>query len=150
MSGEENKKMECLHPGDPRVCVLLGKQPIIAGGKQICWSNFVYRMDLEGQTLLFHTLTRKLYLIHDSAFMMHHYFDDTVSLPLYSVAVLDDKHMKRLYEDYFLVPEGTDESRLYLQVKNILVIKEELPKGITTFIFSFLSFLYVSSNSFKV
>lgn len=134
MSGEEKKKMECLHPGDPRVCVLLGKQPLIAGGKQLRWSRFVYRMDTEGQTLLFHTLTRKLYLIHDSAFMMHHYFDDTPAPPLYSVAILDDKWMKELYEEHFLVPEETDESQLYLQVKNIIVIKEELPKGITHYV----------------
>ena len=134
MSAEENRKMECLHPGDPRVCVLLGKQPLTAGGKQIRWSHFVYRMDMDGQTLLFHTLTRKLYLIHDSTFMMHHYFDDTVATPLYFVAILDDEHVKQLYEDYFLVPDGTDDSQLYRQVKNILVIKEELPKGITHYV----------------
>ena len=117
MSEKVEKQIECLCPGDARVCVLLGKQK--ATDKGIRWSQFVFRMAVEGKTLLFHTLTKKLLLVNDG-------FLSTVDE--------DDEIRKGLYADWFLVPEDLDESRIYLDVKNILVVKVELPKGITHYV----------------
>ncbi len=47
---------------------------------------------------------------------------------------LDDENINQLYEDWFFVTENTNESQIYLELKNILVVKEELPKGITHYV----------------
>ena len=57
---EENKLYECLFRGDPRVCVLMGKQKQPEEGKKIRRSRFTFCMYEKGNYLLFHTLTREL------------------------------------------------------------------------------------------
>ena len=127
MSGEK-KQTECLHPGDYRVCVLLGTQRMPAEGTGIRKSRFAYCLYTEGMFLLFHILTRKLLVIAPE------YADAFADGRILPASVLEDETLGRLYADYFLVPEHTDESKLYLEVKNILTVKEELPKGITHYV----------------
>ncbi len=119
MSGKEKKKIECLFPGDYRVCVLLGKQKGLAEGIKIRKSRFVFTNEIDGQYLFFHTLTKKLLL---------------ADRDLMTIKPAEDEIFRGLYEDWFFVPEETDESQIYLEVKNILVMKEELPKGITHYV----------------
>ena len=148
MSEKAEKKIECLHPGDYRVCVLLGKQKGPADGEKIRWSRFVFRMEIDGKTLLFHTLTRKLLAMEEVPHgdgsdvilqaVQHQNRPHEALLPcsneLLDLSALEDETISKLYEDWFLVPEGTDESQIYLEVKSILVVKEELPKGITHYV----------------
>ena len=182
MSEKKEKKIECLCMGDARVCVLLGKQKRPGNGERIRRSQFVFSMTVEGKTLLFHTLTKKLLLMKEDTFAekaLHgdgnnateptatsidatpHCGDRLFRLTsplskypplavesgsphgvlfpsadeLLDASVLDeDDLMKALYEDWFLVSESVDESQLYLELKSILVVKEELPQGITHYV----------------
>ncbi len=120
--------MECLYHGDPRVCVLLGKQSLPEAGESIRRSRFVYSMYLEGRYLLFHTLTRQLLALQPRA--IDFFSDDR----LFPASILEDGLPAKLYEDFFLVPEHTDESRTYLELKDILILKEELPQFITQYV----------------
>ena len=171
MSGKEDKRqVECLYPGDYRVCVLLGKQKDPGKEKRIRWSRFVFGMEVDGGVLLFHTLTKKLLIVEEvphgdgsvvqrkrctrqnqtatSIVATPHCGDRSFRLtsPLSKFPPLavesgspheelpSAQIIKGLYEDWFIVPEEMDESKIYLEVKKILVVKEELPKGITHYV----------------
>ena len=120
--------MECLWSGDPRVRVLLGKQKLPEEGEKIRLSRFVYFLYSEGRYLLFHTLTRKLLSLPPQ---MIDYFADG---RLFSQDVLAREVPAKLYEDFFLVPESTLESQIYLELMDVLRLKEELPRGITQYV----------------
>ena len=60
---KDNNIPECLYPGDPRACMLLGAQKKPAEDKKIRRSCFVHVLYIKGQYLLFHTLTRKILLL---------------------------------------------------------------------------------------
>ena len=126
MSG--NKEIECLFSGDPRVRVLLGKQKRAEAGDYVRRSQFVYSLYMRGQYLLFHTLTRRLLLV--SPRLIDYFADDR----LFPASVLDDELPAKLYENHFLVPEHAPESRTYLELKDVMVVKEELPQGITSYV----------------
>lgn len=126
MSG--NKEIEILFSGDPRVCVLLGKQKRAEAGDYVRRSQFVYSLYMRGQYLLFHTLTRRLLLV--SPRLIDYFADDR----LFPASVLDDELPAKLYENHFLVPEHAPESRTYLELKDVMVVKEELPQGITSYV----------------
>ena len=149
----ENKmrtQIECLYPGDGRVCVLLGKQKRPGDGEKVRRSQFVFEMHMEdGGVLLFHTLTKKLLLLTEEIqpgngsgsilqAVLPQNRHQVAFLPpadeLLDASALQDDLLKGLYEDWYLVPEGTDESQLYLELKSILVVKEELPQGITHYV----------------
>ena len=150
MSEKEEKKIECLCMGDARVCLLLGKQKRPAGKTKIRWSQFVFSMELDGKTLLFHTLTKKLLAVAEEVQpgdgsevilqAVQPQNHPPISLLPHCNKLLDasmleqDEMIKGLYGDWFLVPEEMDESQLYLELKCILVVKEELPKGITHYV----------------
>ena len=123
-----NPLSECLHPGDPRVCVLLGNQKPPAAGTFVRKSKFVYSLYVEGRYILFHTMTRKILLL--SPQFIDYFTDDR----LFPSTVLNQDIPAGLYADYFLVPENTSESQMYQELKNILVLKEELPKAITNYV----------------
>ena len=118
---------DCLYRGDPRVCVLLGKQPPPGTGN-IRRSVFAYPLYADGKYLLFHTLTRELLEMDPKDIAL---FADDRPQP---ASILRDEPAKSLYEHHFLVPENAEESRTYLELKDILVVKEELPKGITHYV----------------
>lgn len=120
---DEGKTIECLHPGDGRVRVLLGKQQAPGDGEKIRWSRFAFSMEVDGKRVLFHTMTRRMVVAEPG-------LSETFS----GEEVLKDEDLKGLYENWFLVPEGTDESQMYMELKSILVVKEELPKGITHYV----------------
>ena len=129
MNGKEAKREAvCLFRGDPRVCVLLGKQKPPAQGQQIRRSRFAYALYSEGKYLLFHTLTKEL--LEMEARDIRLFADDR---PLNS-GILQAPLAAELYEHHFLVPDGTPEDRTYLELKEILVVKEELPRGITHYV----------------
>ena len=120
--------MECLWRGDPRVCLLLGKQKRPPQEMKIRKSQFVYSLYEDGRYLLFHTLTKQLIAVAP------HLIGFFLFCRLFPLSTLEEEALSKLYEDYFLVPEGTQESQLYLEIKDILVLKEELPKGITHYV----------------
>ena len=125
----EKTRPECLFPGDPRVRMLLGKQkPPAAAQEKIRKSNFVYSMKTEGVCLIFHTLTREL-LVMPAQDMK--YLSDDRHFPS---SVLREELAAKLYEEHFLVPDHLQEDRIYLELKDILVLKEELPRGITQYV----------------
>ncbi len=121
-------KAECLYRGDPRVCVLLGRQPPPEAGERIRRSCFVYSLHHAGSCLLFHTLTRELLALPPAA------ADRIEPGRLYPASALEEELARGLYEHYFLVPEHAPESQTYLELKDVLVLKEELPKGITHYV----------------
>lgn len=122
------KQYECLYRGDPRVCVLLGKQKLPEEGVRIRRSRFAYCTYADGKYLLFHTLTRELLAIQPHEINL---FADDRLLP---GSVLQQEPAAKLYGHHFLVPEGTTEYQTYLELKELLVLKEELPKGITHYV----------------
>lgn len=125
---KDNNIPECLYPGDPRACMLLGAQKKPAEDKKIRRSCFVHVLYIKGQYLLFHTLTRKILLLEPK------YIDYFADDRLFPSSVLEEELPAKLYSDHFLVPEDEQESRTYLELKDILVLKEELPKGITHYV----------------
>ena len=125
---EEKAAMECLWRGDPRVCLLLGPQKRPTQGTKIRKSQFVYSLYEDGRYLLFHTLTKQLMAV--APHLIGFFLDSR----LFPSSVLEEEALSKLYRDHFLVPEDTQESRLYLEIKDILVLKEELPKGITHYV----------------
>ncbi len=125
---EDNKIWECLWRGDPRVCTLLGKQKLPSAGESIRKSQFVYSLYERGRYLLFHTLTRQI--LEVSPQDVDYFADDR----LFPTSILEQELPAKLYEHHFLVPESTLESQTYLELKDILVVKEELPRGITQYV----------------
>ncbi len=125
---QESKLYICLYRGDPRVCVLLGKQKPPKENENIRRSRFVYCLYEKGKYLLFHTLTRELLALEPRN--IDCFIDDR----LHPNDILQEELAQKLYEHHFLVPENTPESQTYLELKDILVVKEELPKGITHYV----------------
>ena len=118
MSGNEKQNMpECLYRGDPRVCVLLGKQKSPAEGVSIRRSRFAYCLYVQGRYLLFHMLTRQLLALQPQ------YIDFFSDDRLFPSSVLTQELPAKLYEDHFLVPERASESQLYLELKDVLELK---------------------------
>ena len=125
---KEKKLCDCLYRGDPRVCVLLGRQKVPGPEKKIRRNRFVYCLYMDGKYLLFHLLTRELLAVPPQT--VEYFADDR----LFPVSLLEKELPAMLYEHHFLVPEDTSESQIYLELKDILVVKEELPKGITHYV----------------
>ena len=121
-------KLECLWPGDPRVNALLGPQKPPADGTRIRRSCFAYPLYIEGQYLLFNTLTRQLLALPPQ------FVDFIADERLFPASILAEEVPAALYANRFLVPEHTPESQTYLELKELLVIKEELPRGITHYV----------------
>ena len=124
----DREKPECLWPGDPRVHTLLGRQKLPAEGERIRRSCFAYVMYLDGRYVLFHTLTRQILALPPR------YIDLFAEGRLFPASVLAEEVPGKLYEDRFLVPEHAPESQTYLELKDVLVLKEELPRGITHYV----------------
>ena len=124
----EREKLECLWAGDPRVNALLGRQKPPAEGERVRRSCFAYPLYLQGRYLLFHTLTRQLLAL--SPQFIDYFMDDR----LFPASVLAEEVPARLYENHFLVPEHAEECQTYLDLKDVLVLKEELPRGITHYV----------------
>ena len=124
----DEKQAECLFPGDARAITLLGKQKKPKAGECIRKSNFAFSLYIEGMYLLFHTLTRQVFLIQPK--FIDYYADDR----LFPSSVLEQELPKMLYESHFLVPEKECESQTYLELKDLLVLKEELPQSITQYV----------------
>ena len=125
---KEEKGYECICRGDPRVVVLLGKQQPPQEGKKLRRSCFAYPLYEKGKYLLFHTLTRELLLLAPKD--ISYFADGRVQ----ENNLEGDELQKKLYEHFFLVPEDAQESSTYLELKDILVVKEELPKDITHYV----------------
>ncbi len=121
-------KLECLYRGDPRVCVLMGTQQPPEEGEGVRRSCFVYSLYHKGSYLLFHTLTRELLALPPAA------VDRIAEGRVYPASVLEEEPAKTLYGHHFLVPEHAPESQTYLELKDVLVLKEELPRGITHYV----------------
>ena len=117
-----------VYPGDVRVCALLGKQPKPPEGTTLRRSRFVYILYVGGRYLLFNTLTRQILLLPVS---MIGWFMEGKTFP---DSILTDGDLEKLYEQRFLVPEDEPEDRTYLELKDLLVLKEELPRGITHYV----------------
>ena len=129
MNGYVNmERPERISDGDLRARMLLGEQKLPSAGEPIRKSLFAYILYAEGRYLLFHTLTREL-LVLPPRFI--DYFSDN---RLFPASILSEEVPEKLYKNYFLVPEHTRESQLYMELKDLLVIKEELPDGITHYV----------------
>ena len=118
----------CISRGDPRVCMLLGDQKPPSTAERIRKSRFVYILYVKGQYLLFHTLTREL-LVLPPRFI--DYFEEE---RLFPASILSEEFPTKLYKHFFLVPEHSQESQIYMELKDVMVVKEELPKGITHYV----------------
>ena len=128
MNGKKDKmQAECLYPGDARVVTLLGKQKL-SKEEHIRKSYFVFSMYIEGRYLLFHTMTRQVLL------MPPEFIDFFTDGQLFSASVLEEDVPAKLYESHFLVPENEQESQTYLELKDLLVLKEELPCSIIQYV----------------
>ena len=125
---KENDNPECICEGDSRVRVLLGKQKRPAAGGNIRKSRFVYSLYDGGQYLLFNTMTRQLLAMPPQCIDWFSY--DRI----FPASVLEQELPAKLYDDYFLVPADIPESRTYLELRDILVLKEELPAGIANYV----------------
>ena len=119
---------ESLYPGDPRVRILLGMQEPPAKGGYIRKSCFAYTLYVRGSYLLFHTLTGQLLLLPPQ------YIDYFSGERVFPSSVLEQEGPAKLYESWFLVPEDADEGQRYLELKDILVLKEELPRAINHYV----------------
>ena len=129
MNGKDNIEIpERISNGDPRVCMLLGDQKFPSAEECICKSRFSYILYEEGRYLLFNTLTRELLTLPPR---LIDYFTDGRMFP---ASILSEEIPAKLYKRYFLVPEHSQESRLYMELKDLLVVKEELPNGITHYV----------------
>jgi len=129
MERRETIRPVCLFPGDPRVRMLLGKQKLPTSAEEtIRKSSFVYTFITEGVCIVFHMLTRELLVL---PLQEMEYFEDG---RFFQSSVLEEELPAKLYEDHFLVPEHTQEDQIYLELKDILVLKEELPRGITQYV----------------
>ena len=129
MNGYVNmERPERISDGDLRARMILGEQKLPSAGEPIRKSLFAYILYAEGRYLLFHTLTREL-LVLPPRFI--DYFSDN---RLFPASILSEEVPEKLYKNYFLVPEHTRESQLYMELKDLLVIKEELPDGITHYV----------------
>ena len=128
MEQEEKKLYECLYRGDPRVCTLMWKQKLPAGGQRIRRSRFAYSLYMGGKYVLFHLLTREMLAMNPQD--LDYFADDQ----LFPAEILKQELPAQLYEHHFLVPEDEQESQTYLELKDLLVLKEELPKGITNYV----------------
>ena len=128
---KRHKNMEtpmCISRGDPRVRMLLGDQKLPSTEERIRKSRFVYILYVQGQYLLFHTLTREL-LVLPPRFI--DYFEEG---RLFPASILSEEFPAKLYKHFYLVPEHSPESQVYMELKDIMVVKEELPKGITHYV----------------
>ena len=124
----ERGEIDCLCAGDPRVNALLGRQKAPAEGERIRRSCFAYSLYMQGRYLLFNTLTRQLLALPPQ------YIDFFADDRLFPASILAGEVPAKLYESYFLVPEHAPESQTYLDLKDVLVLKEELPRGITHYV----------------
>lgn len=122
------EKPERISRGDPRVCMLLGDQKFPPAGERIRKSRFVYLLYIDGCYLLFHTLTRELLVLPPHCI---DYFEDG---RFFQCSILLDEIPAILFKHYFLVPETFSESQIYMELKDLLVVKEELPRGITHYV----------------
>ena len=127
---EERKVAEGIHlmfPGDQRVCALLGRQRPPAADARLRLSRFVYTDYVEGQYALYHTLTRQGILL-DARFV-----DYTLPGKRFPASCLSAPEAAILYDSHFLVPENAREAETYFELRDIMVLKEERPAGMTSF-----------------
>lgn len=128
MDKSEQKTIECLFPGDPRVRVLLGEQEMPSTAQRLRACAYVAFRYVDGRYLLFHTLTREVLLLPAAE------IDPFLPGTLLPAECLAEAELAQLYKNYFLVPEDCDELALYRDVKDILRLKEELPEGIGSYV----------------
>ncbi len=117
-----------LFPGDPRVVALMGRQKPPEEGENVRGSCFAFCLYTGGRYLVFHTLTRRLLDLPPR------YIGFFTEGKLFPRSILKIPAAAKLYEDHFLVPEHTDESRTYLEVKDILLLREDAPPGISQYV----------------
>ncbi len=129
MSDNKEKMMPAsIFRGDPRVRALMGRQKPPIDGEGIRRSCFAFCMYDGGEYLVFHTMTRRLLALPPQ------YIDYFIEGKVFPLSVLEHPAAAKLYEDHFLVPENTQESRVYLELKDILVLKEELPRAVSRYV----------------
>ena len=129
MSDYEEKKLpEIIFRGDPRVRVLMGRQKPPKEGERIRRSCYSFCMYDGGTYLVFNTLTRTMLVLPPQ------YIDFFTEGKIFPQSVLKHPAAAKMYEDHFLVPENMPESRTYLELKDILVLKEELPRAISHYV----------------
>ena len=117
------EKIRNIYNGDPRVICLLGKQKKPKEEKKLRKSVFVFKLYLEGHYLLFHTLTRQI------LFVELELVDWFMNGRSFSLDVLQNETAAWLYDHYFLVPEDEQESRTYMEVKDLMEISGSYPYG---------------------
>ncbi len=119
---------ECVNPGDARVRMLLGRQKPPGEGERLRRSVFTHILYADGKYLAFHTLTRRLLALEPRC------VDLMTSERSFPRSCLAREEAAKLYEDYFLVGENAPESQTYLELKEILSLKEERPDAVTQFV----------------
>ena len=114
--------------------VLLGKQELPAGAQTglLRASVFAFPLYQEGHLYLFNTLTRRL--VEVPPFCAQWFFPGqrVAAGELPEDAAADDrgKLLRELTEEWYLVPEDTCESDLYLEIRDVMRLKEEVPDGL--------------------
>ena len=127
-TGMQLRFLSCFSPGDFRVRTLLQKQKAFHEGVLVCPSQFVYYLYMEGRYILFHTLTRQLLLVEPEVIG---WFAGKQTFP---AEMLQREDAAFLWENWFLVPADRKESETWQQVRQLLMLKEEVPEGISHFV----------------
>ena len=130
--------LKMIYKGDPAVWEMLGKQklPAEAVNEEETGPSFapfivkptiyLVRKYVDGFYLIFHVLTRAMYLAPAS---WVHYLVDEYRGKL----ELDNEIQKELFQNWFLVDESLDETQLYLDTRERMLENDKCPGGLRHF-----------------
>ena len=88
------------------------------------WSIYLFHIEDEGERYLFHNLTKLCLKLEDG---------DVLPLERKSFSIGEiesDKLLKELKDNFFLVPEGFDETKAYMSIFRVLRLKSTHKKGL--------------------
>ena len=123
-----NQSIRLLPLADDRVRFFLHKQKKAENIPGIKRSQFVFFLNMEDDCLFFHTLTRQVFLAKPEII---EWFTENQSFP---AEILQQEEAAFLWENWFLVPADRKESETWQQIRQLLILKEEIPEGISHFV----------------
>ena len=125
---EKRTQIKAVYPGDLQVFAYLTKQKPMKQEVQIHKSQFVHALYIEGKYILFHTLTRQILVIAPEL------IEWFIGNRTFSPEVLRDEAAAFFWENWFLVPEDRDEYKTWQEIRQILMLKQEIPEGIVHYV----------------
>ncbi len=122
------KQIQNIYNGDPRVVSLLGMQKKPKKDELLRNSIFIYKLYINNHYLFFHTLTRQILFTEPET------IEWFIGGKKYPQDVLQNETAAWLYDHYFLVPEDEKESRTYMEVKDLIILKENRSDEMTNYV----------------